>query len=234
MDHFRKIWDEDKHNWMKVNSKCGTRQEQYERFLLAFPEADDVSFTAFCNERVRCGAGTTTFAHGSTKALPIYSEHMKKGFVYIKVAQPSVWISKARWVYEQCHKDYIFNKNDKFIFLDGDKTNFSPENIGKINQKYMGIYSSMGGTVKGCPEINKLRIIQAELRSKQLDVLENLGMATAYGHYRVEKSKNNEKRNNYYQEHKEEMREKHRKYYEKNKEHICKLQRERRKKNKSS
>lgn len=188
MKHFRKIWDEEKHNWM-LTHKNKDRRANYADFLKAFPDAD-VTFTAFCNERSRIGA-SPHIKHGSTKSRPLFSEHEKKGFVFIKVGQPSVWIPKARWVYEQAHPEYKFDGKDNFMFLNGDTRDFRPENIEVLPKRLAGVFNQIN---KGCkePETVRLNILMAKLKQAQLDAGEKAGMVVKQGNGRKFKDEVNE------------------------------------------
>lgn len=75
-----------------------------------------------------------TFEKGHTplRYKPIGHERIKNGHVYIKVAEPSVYISKQRYIYEKAHgkipKGYVV------IFKDRDKRNFDLENLMLVSQ----------------------------------------------------------------------------------------------------
>lgn len=55
------------------------------------------------------------------------------GYTYIKIAEPRTWIQKQRYIYEKYYgaipEDY------SIIFLDGDKTNFSKDNLKAIKRR---------------------------------------------------------------------------------------------------
>lgn len=89
--------------------------------------------------------------HVSFNRKPIGSEHYKGNknrckMVYIKVAQPNVWVRKNRYVYEQHYgkipDDY------RVIHLNGDKDDFSIDNLRAIPlkthlvMKNMNLYSN--------------------------------------------------------------------------------------------
>lgn len=175
MKHFRKIWDKEKHDWIFAH-KGMNRNEEYELFCKAFPEAD-VSRIAFFNERSRIGASRCDWVGKHNRsAKPLYSEQVKKGYVRIKIAQPSVWISKAKWVYMETHPWEDFSERSNYVFLDGNNRNFSPENIERVSLKLMGVFNLMGGCEYGNLEVTKLRILQAKLKIAQLDVGEKLNL----------------------------------------------------------
>lgn len=178
MKHFRKIWDKEKDKWI-VEHKEMNRKEAYKLFLKSFPDAFDVTEYAFYNERSRIGAAHKAI-HGSTKTRPLYSEHVKKGYVRIKVAQPSVWKPKSRWVYEETHPWEDFSVRSNYIFLDGNNRNFNPDNIERVPLSVMGVFNSLGGCEKGNPKVTHLRILLAKLKIAQMDVGEKLGETVNY------------------------------------------------------
>lgn len=179
MKHFRKIWDKEKHDWIFAHKDLN-RNESYEFFCKAFPEAD-VSRIAYFNERSRIGASRCDWVgRHSRTAKPLYSEQIKKGYVRIKIAQPSVWISKAKWVYMETHPWEDFSERSNYIFLDGNSRNFSPDNIERVPLKLMGIFNLLGGTAE-TPELTRLRIAQAKLKYKTLDAGEELGLVVHIG-----------------------------------------------------
>ena len=54
----------------------------------------------------------------------------------IKVAMPSKWITRARYVYEQTHHCKL-NKDDKILHLDNDACNDDPDNLIKVSSYIM-------------------------------------------------------------------------------------------------
>ena len=189
MKHFRKIWDKEKHDWLLAH-KDMNRQNAYELFCKVFPKAD-VTQIAFYNERSRIGACKKNISHGSTKARPLYSEQYKKGYVRIKIAQPSVWISKAKWVYMETHPWEDFSEQSNYVFLDGNTKNFSPENIERVPLRVMRLYCQLGGCEPGNPEITKVRIALAKVRLAMFDAGENAGLVSKYKNgrsFRAEKA----------------------------------------------
>lgn len=165
------------------------RKEAYKLFLKSFSDVSDITDRAFYNERSRIGAVTVHNTRRSTRAKPLYSEQTKKGYVRIKVAQPNVWKTKSRWVYEETHPWEDFSERSNYIFLDGDNRNFNPNNIERVPLKLMGIFNGLGGCAKGNPEVTRLRILQAKLKVAQFDAGEKLGDVVRYGHGRASRSK---------------------------------------------
>lgn len=196
MKHFRKVWDKEKHDWI-FSHKDMSRNEAYKLFCQAFPGVD-VSPCGFFNERSRIGAAPK-LKHGSTKQCPLYSEHTKKGYVRIKIAQPNVWISKAKWVYMETHPWEDFGERSNYVFLDGNRRNFAPKNIERVPLRLMCVFCNLGGVEPGRPEITKLRIAQAKLKVAMLDAGEKLGLVIDYGNDRRFRTDRNEYAHKYYQ-----------------------------------
>lgn len=55
------------------------------------------------------------------------------GFVEIKVAEPSKWQLKSRYLYEQYYNEKL-TRNDVIIYLDGNKQNLDISNLKKISR----------------------------------------------------------------------------------------------------
>lgn len=118
---------------------------------------------------------------------PLYSERTKKGYVQIKVAQPSVWWQKQRWVYIETHPEEYndIEETDCYYFLDGNNKNFNPNNIVRVKRREQTVFQFLGGVVKDNPELTKQHILQARLKLAQLDVGEKLGLVADGGGGRV-------------------------------------------------
>lgn len=177
MKKFRKVWDAEKNEFLKA-TKGLHRLDALATFYAAYPELrGDVSPTAFFNQRSRMGAAGEPSHHFCRKPRPLYSEQVKKGYVRIKVAQPNVWMSKAKWVYKNAHPDEDLSERSNYVFLDGDNRNFSPDNIARVPLKLMGVFNLLGGTEEGCPEATRVRLAQAKLRVASMDLAEKVGEA---------------------------------------------------------
>lgn len=187
MKKFRKVWTPEINAWLKT-TKGMTPGEAYELFLKTYPDIKDVTRIAFCNQRSRMGAAGPCYNPKFSRApRPLYSEQIKKGYVRIKIAQPNVWVSKAKWVYMETHpEEYEICSTTRanYIFLDGNTRNFHPDNIARVPLNIMSVFNSLGGTVDGNPELTRLRLTQAILKSKILDKLEEQGKTKRYGTYR--------------------------------------------------
>lgn len=217
MKHFRKVWDAEKNAFL-MSQKGMNRREAFAKFCERYPDAG-VTETAFFNQRSRIGASDKVCrSRHNRKPRPLYSEQTKKGYVRIKIAQPSVWISKAKWVYMETHPWEDFTERSNYIFLDGDNRNFAYDNIARVELKYMGIYNKLGGTIPGEPEANRVRIALAKLKYAEFNAKEKTGMASRTKSGRVDIEKRNARARRYYanrsEEKKEAMRETRRKYFE--------------------
>lgn len=217
MKHFRKIWDAEKNAFL-MSQKGMNRREAFAKFCERYPDAG-VTLTAFYNQRSRIGASDKVCrSRHNRKPRPLYSEQTKKGYVRIKIAQPSVWVSKAKWVYMETHPWEDFAERSNYIFLDGDNRNFARDNIARVELKYMGIYNRLGGTIPGEPEANRVRIALAKLKYAEFSAKEKTGRAVRIKRGRVDIEKRNARARRYYanltEEKKEAMREERRKYFE--------------------
>lgn len=174
MKNYRTIWDAEKDNWI-IQNKHLCRKEGYKQFLLAFPDVKTtaVAFEYRC-KYLRC-LTCPKKSRIPANRKPLYSEQIKKGYVKIKIAQPSVWVQKSQWVYMETHPWEDFTEPSRYFFLDGDARNFNPANIERVPLKLVGIFARLGGTAKGNPDLTKVRILQAKLTSKLLDVSEAQG-----------------------------------------------------------
>lgn len=152
------------------STKGQDRETSYKAFCEKFT---GITATAFNNQRSRSGISPKR-PHCSNKRAKLYEERVKSGYVVIKVAEPCTWISKARWVYEETNPGEKTEKTDNFIFLNGNNRDFSPANIERIESRYRLLFLKFGGADKNS-EITKIRILQAKMRSAQLDLGEKIG-----------------------------------------------------------
>ena len=213
MKHFRKVWTAEINEWLKT-TKGMTAKDAYSAFLKQFPAVTDVSYLAFKNQRSRVGASAEYKGnHVSRKPKPLMSEHFKKGYVRIKVAQPNVWMMKQKYIYMINHPEEDLTERSNYVFLDGNNRNFASENIARVELKYMGLLNKLGGCVKGQPEIMRLRIAEAKLKYATMDVAEKLGLTTRSAHGgRVILEERNRKAREYQRSRREYQNEKARKY----------------------
>lgn len=163
------------------STKGQDRETAYKAFCEKFT---GITATAFYDQRSRSGVSDKK-PHGTNKRAKLYEERIKGGYVQIKVAEPSTWKSKARWVWEETHPAEPTEKTDQFFFLNGNTRDFRPENIERVEAKYRTLFIKFGG-VDSNPEISRVRILQARIRAAQLDLGEKAGLVRAYGRGRVE------------------------------------------------
>lgn len=177
MKKFRKVWDAEKNEFLKA-TKGLHRLDALATFYAAYPELrGDVSPAAFFDQRSRVGAAEKrpNGYKGARTPRPIGAEQVKKGYVRIKVGQPNVWMSKAKWVYKNAHPGEDLSERSNSVFLDGDNRNFAPDNIARVPLKLMGVFNLLGGCERGNPEATKLRIAQAKLKVASMDLAEKIG-----------------------------------------------------------
>lgn len=182
MRHFRKVWTSEINQWL-IDHKGIIKKELFKMFLETFPECYDVTYVAFKNQCSRIGASCTPSNcwRGSREPRPLYSEQIKKGYVRIKIAQPNVWISKAKWIYQETHPYEDCTGRANYVFLDGNNRNFDPKNIERLTLSEMAHYNRLGGCCYGQPEITKLRVILAKQRHALFEAGEKLGLTVDYG-----------------------------------------------------
>ena len=210
MKNFRKIWTEETNGWLIAHKELNKDYDKMLRlFLEAFPESR-VSRDALKTQCSVIGVAqkrNDKFRHPCSR--PLYSEHVKKGYVQIKIAEPSIWCSKAKWVYMETHPWEDFTEPSMYIFLDGNNRNFHPLNIERLPRKLCAIFNGMGGTSGGA-DVVRLRIAQAKLKMATLDAGEKLGLVCNHGGGRAFKERLAEQQRRYRQE--ERKREYHRRW----------------------
>lgn len=110
----------------------------------------------------------------SANEKPLFSEYKKDdGMVLIKVAHPSVWEYKQRYLYEKYHG--VLPKNYMVIFLDGDRTNYDINNLFAVTTKEYN-YIKNKGLISNDAEITKTAILTARLNyiTKEKEKNENI------------------------------------------------------------
>lgn len=224
MKHFRKIWDQEKHDFLMEHREMKIT-DCYQLFLQTFPEASDVTRYAFCNERSRIGAISEKYKkqnknHGSRKPKPLFSEHVKKDYIKIKVEQPNVWMFKHHYVWWQNTGHKPEPKKETVIFLDGNNRNFDFNNLYLLPRACMAIFNNSSlnlGTVPGNPEATKINAANALLIYKTHQLGRKLGLVSENsGRFKSdinEYQKNREK--NLTPEQKAIEKERRKKYFEK-------------------
>ena len=152
------------------------RETAYKAFCEKFT---GITAMAFYGQRSRSKVAPNK-PHGSNKRAKLYEERVKGDYVQIKVAMPASWKSKARWVWEETHPGEQTAKTDTFIFLNGNNRDFRPENIERIEAKLRTLLIKFGGADEN-PDVTRVRILQAKMRSAQLDLGEKIGTVRLYG-----------------------------------------------------
>ncbi|USD30919.1 HNH endonuclease [Pseudoalteromonas sp. SCSIO 43201] len=97
--------------------------------------------SAKLNKKVGYKVNKTAFKKGDPHctAVPLGSERTENGYVLVKIKEPNVWQAKQRLVYE--HHFGPLKEYEVVRFKDGDKRNFSPENLFKTTRKGHGFLS---------------------------------------------------------------------------------------------
>ena len=189
-------WTEEQENWLIEHKNIRGKKAMHEAFYTAFPDA---TFTdaAISTKRTELGAYGTVYDWRHRTARPLYSETVKQGYVMIKVSSHEWW-QKQKWVWVETHPGEPFTIRNQFVFLDGDNRNFSPDNIWKVDHRIIGLMNrTYGGFQKGHPEENLIKLLQAEMKLKTLDLGDELGLTVNYGVGRVLKSERNRKAREY-------------------------------------
>jgi hypothetical protein len=107
----------------------------------------------------------------STAKHKIGAERMTKDGILIKVAQPNVWRRKSRVMYEKYHNCKLKN-DDYIVFLNGNRNDFSKENLYKSTNREK-CYVHNWGTFSKNPELTKTGILSARLVIKAKAVMGN-------------------------------------------------------------
>lgn len=222
MKHFRKIWDKKKHDFLMEHKEMKI-DDCYQLFLKTFPEASDVTPTAFRNERSRIGAISIKYKNGSKKHAsgapkPLYSEHEKKGYIRIKVGQPNEWMFKQHYVWWQNTGHKPEPKKEMVIFLDGNNRNFDFNNLFLITREAAGIFNNPYlhlGTIKDKPELTKINAMNAMLIVLTRKLGKKVGLVSANGAFKDDNArKAREKKQQMTKEEREEYNRKRREYYQ--------------------
>lgn len=114
------------------------------------------------------GANTTSFKKGQKahNHKPVGSERVcpKDNFVVVKVAEPNQWKHKHVHIYEQIHG--VCTKGEVVRFLDGDKRNFSKENLVLITRSENLILNRMNANSYS-QELSPALLALARVQAKQ-------------------------------------------------------------------
>ena len=169
-----------KTEWLEFidTTKGQKREKALQEFRSRFPDAD-ITDTAFYNQRSRSGVSDKK-PHGPNRRCALFEEREKSGYIVIKIANPDVWISKARWVYQNAHPEEELKKTDNFFFLNNNKRDFRPENIIKVNARERTLFIAEGG-VSDNPDETRLHLLKARIKLAQLDLGEKIGIVKDNG-----------------------------------------------------
>lgn len=220
MKHFRKIWDKPKHDFLMSHRELKIK-ECYELFLKTFPEAHDVTETAFRNERSRIGAisdfyKNSTKNHGPRKPKPLLSEQFKKGYIRVKVEHPNKWMFKHHYVWWQNTGHKPEPKKETVIFLDGNNRNFDFHNLFLMPRNCIAIFNNNKlklGIVPGNPEATRINATNAILIHKTFNLGRKIGLVSqASGRFKEDINTCAKAR---YKNQTEEIKEQRKKWYEK-------------------
>lgn len=117
----------------------------------------------------------------NSKVAEVGHIRLEKGDEYIKVAKSSsdnkiarkdMWIKRTRYEYEKAY-GVKPKKWECVIQLDGDKTNYSKENLYLVPNYINGyILQYLGKLIKGQPELNKAHILRFEVEKAIKDYAE--------------------------------------------------------------
>lgn len=105
----------------------------------------------------------------ATQKHKIGAERMTKDGIVIKVANPDVWRRKSRVMYEKYHNCKL-SDDDYILFLNGNRNDFSKENLFKSTNREK-CYLHNWGTFSKNPELTKTGILSARLIIKAKEML---------------------------------------------------------------
>lgn len=187
----KRKWTDEQEQWLIDHKDICGKMLMYNEFKKSFPNANFTA-NAIATKRTELRA-FGRHKNNLSRQKPLYSEQEKKGYIRIKVAQPDVWWQKNKWVWVETHPAQPFDRTDKFLFLDGNNRNFSPENIRKVSHRVTGIINrSYGGLPSSNAEINDIFITKIELKLAMLDMAEKFELTSNYGSGRALKIQRSE------------------------------------------
>lgn len=122
------------------------------------------------------GPNSTSFrrGHRPANARPVGAESVckKDDLVYVKIAEPNRWQSKHSVLWEQHHKKKV-PAGHFVMFLDGDRRNFSIDNLALIHRAE-GLALNRSGYSRQELEVRPTLIQLAKLERKIAQVKSNL------------------------------------------------------------
>lgn len=113
------------------------------------------------------GTSSTTFRKGqvSVNTMPIGTERLtKEGYIDIKIADPNIWVSKHRYIWEQAHGK--LTSSQIIVFLSDDRQDFSLSNLALINRSEMATLNRHEKFGQQTPEIREALISVVRLEQK--------------------------------------------------------------------
>lgn len=85
------------------------------------------------------------------------------GKIFIKIEEPDVWVAKHRYLYEK-YNNVILTEKDVIIFLNGDVTDFSKENLFKLEIGDISVLNANRIKMVKDRDINKAKINLVKLK----------------------------------------------------------------------
>lgn len=105
----------------------------------------------------------------SKKVVPVGHERWEQGWVWMKIAMPSEWVLKHRYLYEQ-HHNVKLEKNQVVLFKDEDRSNFDIDNLFMTDLS-VSRSVSVQGLKKDDPQLNYLmhKVVEVEIKTKRME-----------------------------------------------------------------
>lgn len=93
--------------------------------------------------------------------VPIGTERVRPdGYVWIKTANPNIWLQKQRWIYEQTYEP--LKSNERVLFADGNNRNFDIDNLIKVTTRELYTMNRRGA-ISNFKEITKSNLAVTKL-----------------------------------------------------------------------
>lgn len=96
----------------------------------------------------------------------------KHGILLVKIAEPDIWQSKNRLLYEQYHNCKLTNA-DYILFLNKNKNDYTKENLIKVSRKEALMVSGKTHMISKDREITKTGILLVKLRNRVKQISNN-------------------------------------------------------------
>lgn len=167
MGYKNQKWKDEYIEFLFELGKIKSKKERLILFKEKFPETN-FSVNAIATKMSEVGAVEKRKNVKGNR--PLFSEQIKKGFVRIKIAEPSVWELKHKYIWRINNPDVEIKKEDVFIFLDGNNRNFAIENIEKVTRRELGLLNLSKGWIKENPELTKINLLNVRLKLKTFDI----------------------------------------------------------------